>query len=66
MNINKENRLSLAKESLEVALKMLSRFDGDNIHASEIGRILDAAIQATQASQQLNQLVGILQAELGS
>lgn len=64
MRIDKENRLSLAKESLAMAQKMLARLDGGEVPASEMSRVADAAIQATQAAQQLNQLVGILQSEL--
>lgn len=64
MSIDKENRLSLAKESLAMAQKMLARLDGGEVPASEMSRVADAATQATQAAQQLNQLVGILQSEL--
>lgn len=64
MSIDKENRLALAKDSLAMAQKMLARFEGGDVPASEMSRVADAAIQATQAAQQLHQLVGILQAEL--
>ena len=64
MSVDKENRLSLAKESLAMAQKMLSRLEGGEVPASEMTRVADAATQATQAAQQLNQLVGILQSEL--
>ena len=64
MSVNKENRLSLAKESLAMAQKMLSRLEGGELPAAEMTRVADAATQATQAAQQLNQLVGILQSEL--
>ena len=64
MSVNKENRLSLAKESLAMAQKMLSRLEGGEVPAAEMTRVADAATQATQAAQQLNQLVGILQPEL--
>jgi|JI6StandDraft_1071083.scaffolds.fasta_scaffold201061_2 hypothetical protein len=64
MSVNKENRLSLAKESLAMAQKMLSRLEGGEVPAAEMTRVADAATQATQAAQQLNQLVGILQSEL--
>ena len=65
VSVDKENRLSLAKESLAMAQKILSRLDGD-VPASEMTRIADAATQATQAAQQLNQLAGILQSEFHS
>ncbi|WP_157643904.1 hypothetical protein [Burkholderia ubonensis] len=64
MLTSKQNRLMTARESLESASKMLSRFEGRDIPASEMSRILDAATQATQAAQHLHQLAGILQAEI--
>lgn len=64
VSIDKDSRLSLAKESLAMAQKMLSRLEGGDVPPAEMSRIADAANQATQAAQQLNQLVGILQSEL--
>lgn len=61
---DKQNRLMLARESLASALKMLERFEGQPLPAHDMPRILDAATQATQAAAQLNQLAGLLQAEI--
>lgn len=65
MSVNKDVRLELALDSLAMAQKMIARFSAGNIPASELSRIQDAATQATQAATQLNQLAGLLQAELG-
>lgn len=60
-----QSRISIARDSLNSSLKMLSRIDdGAPIPAHEMPRILDAAVQASQAVAQLNQVAGLLQAEL--
>lgn len=64
MATNKEIRLELAQESLAVAQRMIARYQGVVVPTSDISRIQDAATQATQAATQLNQLVGLLLAEL--
>jgi hypothetical protein len=64
MATNKELRLEQAQESLAMAQKMIARFQGGVVPASEVPRIQDAATQATQAAAQLNQLVGLLLADL--
>ena len=64
MTTNKELRLELATESLAMAQKMIARYQGGEVPASELSRIQDAAAQATQAAAQLNQLVGLLLADL--
>jgi hypothetical protein len=64
LNTAKKVRLEEANESLAMAQKMLSKFQDGVIPALEMSRIQDAAIQANQAAQQLNQLVGILLAEI--
>lgn len=43
---------------------MLARFAGGDVPASDLSRIQDVATQATQAAAQLNQLVGLLLAEI--
>ena len=64
MQLLKQSRLELAKDSLAMAQKLLARFEGGNIPASDMPRIVDAATQAEQAAQQLQQLAGILHVEL--
>lgn len=64
MATNKELRLEQALESLSMAQKMLARYQGAVVPASDVSRIQDAAAQATQAAANLNQLVGMLLADL--
>lgn len=64
MASNKKIRLEQAQESLAMAQKMLARFAGGDVPASDLSRIQDVATQATQAAAQLNQLVGLLLAEI--
>ena len=64
MATNKELRLAEALESLAMANKMLARYQGASVPASDVSRIQDVAAQATQAAANLNQLVGILLPEL--
>lgn len=63
MSSNKELRLTEARESLEMALKMLSRLPSD-VSARELSRLQDVAGQAAQASASLNQVVGMLLTDL--
>lgn len=64
MATNKELRFERARESLASAQKMLARYEGETVQASDMSRIEDAARQADQATSELNQLVGLLLAEL--
>lgn len=64
MATNKELRFERAWESLASAQKMLARYEGETVQASDMSRIEDAARQAAQATSELNQLVGLLLAEL--
>lgn len=64
MATNKELRFERARESLASAQKMLARYEGETVQASDMSRIEDAARQAAQATSELNQLVGLLLAEL--
>lgn len=66
MATNKELRLEQANESLAMAQKMIARYQGGEVPASDLSRIQDAAAQATQAAAQLNQLVGLLLAEFAA
>lgn len=63
MSSNKELRLTEARESLEMALKMLSRLPND-VSARELSRLQDVAGQAAQAAASLNQVVGMLLTDL--
>lgn len=63
MSSNKELRLTEARESLEMALKMLSRLPSD-VSARELSRLQDVAGQAAQAAASLNQVVGMLLTDL--
>ena len=64
MATNKELRFERAREFMASAQKMLSRYEGATVQASDMSRIEDAARQAAQATSELNQLVGLLLAEL--
>lgn len=63
MSMNMQIRLEEAKASLEMASKMLSLVPAGKVSSVDISRIQDIAGQATQAAQQLNQLIGLLLAE---
>ena len=63
MSLNKQIRIDEAKASLEMALKMLSLVPAGKVSSADISRIQDVAGQATQAAQQLNQLIGLLLAK---
>lgn len=63
LNTRKQATLDDAQVMLNSATKMLSRFAGTQIAATEVSRIQDAANQAQHAAAILNQLVGILLAE---
>jgi hypothetical protein len=43
---------------------MIARYHGGVVPASDVSRIQDAATQATQAAAQLNQLLGLLLADI--
>lgn len=64
MATNKQLRLEQAQESLGMAQKMLAKYQGGMVPPADLSRIQDAAGQATQAAAQLNQLAGLLLAEL--
>lgn len=66
MSVSKNSRITEAECALEQALKMvhMAMAVPGCVPVSMMTRVQDAAIQATQAAQQLNQLVGILQSEL--
>lgn len=66
MATNKQLRLEQAQESLAMAQKMIAKYQEGTVPASELSRIQDAAVQATQAATQLNQLAGLLLAELSA
>lgn len=66
MATNKQLRLEQAQESLVMAQKMLAKYQGSDVPGSELSRIEGAAAQATQAAAQLNQLAGLLLAELSA
>ncbi|MYM92558.1 hypothetical protein [Duganella vulcania] len=63
MTTNKQIRLEEAASSLAMAQKMLENLQARTISHHDISRVQDVATQATQAAQQLNQLVGLLLAE---
>jgi len=63
MSLNKQIRIDEAKASLEMALKMLYLVPAEKVSLADTSRIQDVAGQATQAAQQLNQLIGLLLAE---
>ena len=63
MSMGKQVRLELAVESLAMAQKILAKFTDGQVPVSEFSKFQDAAIQAMQATQPLNQLLGMLDVE---